>query len=59
MNGTVLDRLLNIQHELTSIESQCARERQPTWPLVPIMHEVEDAITEYKVPATKPEQAYL
>lgn len=47
MSGTVIDRLQNIQNELMQIDHQCARENQMSWPLVPVMSAVEQALDEY------------
>lgn len=63
--GTVVQRLTNIQAELVSIEQQCCREQQIIWPLVPISHEVEAALKEYeakaygRTPLPKPTKEWL
>jgi hypothetical protein len=54
-DGTVVQRLMNMQNELLSIEAQCNRERQVVWPLVWIMHELDEAVVEYSAKAYKGE----
>lgn len=64
-DGTVLQRLTNMQSDLLSIEQQCIRENVITWPLVAVMHELEDAVQEYTAkayrgaPIVKPTREYL
>lgn len=63
--GAVLDRLKTMEQTLLSIEAQCIREKQITWPLVAVMHELDNAIAEYTAKAyrgtatTKPKGVYL
>ena len=49
--GTVLDRLKTLEQNLLSIEAQCIREKLITWPLVAVMHELDNAISEYEAKA--------
>ena len=63
--GTIVERLMNMQQELLSIEAQCVREHQIIWPLVPISHEVTQALDEYRAkaygrqPEPKPERGLI
>lgn len=50
-DGTVLQRLMTMQNELLSIEGQCNREHLVVWPLIAVMHELDDAIVEYSAKA--------
>lgn len=45
--GTVVERLKNIQNELMSIAHQAAREGQMDWPLISIMTATELALDRY------------
>lgn len=52
-DGTILQRLKNMQQDLLSIENQCNREHQVVWPLVPVLHELDNALSEYAAKAYK------